>query len=174
MFNLSANRLSIVDIDGQAILRGTVGRSAGKRYFEIRVHAGIAAGETGLMQHDVPLESFGSGAYCEVNHMNSISCPTQSTPANGAWTGDVVVGMAVDIPNRQFWGHVNGLWIAFDPHQGDPGMPMCPWAGCSGTEIFKPFAAPGGPAGSQYNEMTANFGLEPFAYPVPNGFEAGW
>ena len=151
--------------DGSPFAYTTQARSAGKWYFEILVN--------NTLYRDLYL-GFGNG-------LPTGWSATIMSEFSGGWggsasgsqpyfTGATRVGFAVDLDSNKVWLSTNCNWTT-----GTPGVaaPAATLTGRSGA--IKPMWHGGYTWAYGYqNQVTANFGNEAFACPVPAGFTAGW
>jgi hypothetical protein len=163
---LSNGNLTDVSSLGSGV-RGTIGKSSGKWYYEVTVSAlaagyppviGIAGASNTLVEGWVGTSEFtywGSGGVL-------IWLNNQRTAYGvGTAAGDVI-GVAVDLDNRQVTFYHNGTSM---------GVAYTSTTLPAGT--YYPFVTD--PYGSTAaTTMTVNFGQNPFKYSVPAGFNAGW
>jgi hypothetical protein len=88
------------------------------------------------------------------------------------WGAGQIMGMAVDLDNRQLWVRASpaGSWNA-----GGTANPATNVGGIAipaGTMV--PFVTFGGGSGAANNVVTANFGSSAFSGAAPSGFTSGW
>ena len=163
---LSNGNLTVVSSSGSGV-RGTIGKSSGKWYYEVTVNqlesgyppvVGIAGGSNQMIDGFAGSSAFmfwgGFGGQIVSN--NDTAVPY----GENVGLGDVM-GIAVDLDNRQITFYHNGvsMGVAFTSAT----LP-------AGT--YYPFITDVGVAGT--NSSTTNFGQNPFRYAVPAGFQAGW
>jgi hypothetical protein len=163
----------------------TVGKSAGKWYWEIQATATaveymqmIGVSKAGLAQTTYPGSDANSyshnsqqtGVATGVRWHNATPNTTDSTRFHH--TVPVWIRVALDMDNGKLWVGTNGSFTS--PSGGDPAAGTNPsWSGLSGT--YYPAVALYY-AGSPYNGaaiVTANFGATAFQYSVPSGFNSG-
>ena len=158
---LSNGNLTEVSTPGAGLVRGTVGLSSGKQYFEVTigsatyiefVDVGIATSIAGLNQY-VGYDAYGWG-YTDGEFLNNNASAGSPAYFNN---GDVLM-FAVDLDAGKLWFGVNGVW-----YSGDPATGTNPVYTASFGTVFP--AAGGG-------TTTANFGATSFAYTIPSGFSA--
>jgi len=103
---------------------------------------------------------------CSLNANGQVGCGFEFanwTTYQPAKAGDVI-GVALDLDQREYFVHRNGSWLGPDPATdkgrslGQLSLPlhMVPWVGLESGD-----------------EVRANFGQAPLAYKVP-GFKTGW
>jgi hypothetical protein len=165
---------------GTKNIRTTIGRSAGKYYWEITATAGIAGsnyGGIGILESAMPKNadyigstasglSFGYGNGTYYYTWPGVTVPGGAAPANAAISAGVVYMFALNMDTGRFWAGQNGVWY----NAGNPSTGANPVAtGITGTVYpgITLFA-------SSVNAFTANFGATTFTYPVPSGFQAGF
>ena len=161
-------------------VRTTVGKSSGKWYWEVTATGGDGttnAGGLGIMEANMPNTalyigheasglSFGYGSCCtnqywvSWNGVSTFGAP----PSSAAVKAGNVYMFALDMDTGQFWAGHDGTWYIGDPSAGT-------------SPIAKDLTGIVYPGVTQYtqsiNAYTANFGLSPFVYSVPAGFNAG-
>jgi hypothetical protein len=163
-------------------VRATVGKSAGKWYWEIKATGGDGttnSGGLGILESVTPKNvsyiggaptglSFGYGCCGTTYFMSWAGATTNGNPPVGSTVKAGTIYMfALDMTAGLFWAGHNGTWY----NGGNP---------AAGTN-----AAASGLSGTVYpgvtfyassiNSFTANFGgpVPNFAYPVPTGFAPG-
>ena len=151
-------------------VRGTIGVSSGKWYWEMLVNTTSNATMLGIVDASVTANTgvfpgttaITYGYYG--NNGNKYNNNTSSAYGNTYGSGDVI-GCALDLDNGKIWWSKNGTWQA----SGDPAAGTnAAYTGVSGTK--QPAAADVG--GSTAINVTANFGQRAFAYTAPSGFKA--
>jgi len=200
-FNLSNANLTMGDVGGDDDhgIRGTLGASAGKYYWEVHaVNAGevlaVAKSTERLTQSrtdSTPAPGFwgcqsnGSGA-----NVNSYDNGTFSnTNALQGYDSGDKVGIALDMDNGKMFISFNGVWKGRDNNTSDPAAGTNPWFTTIPTDgtIIMPFTehrSSGNPA-SHFNFGNGFFGtteiasegtnasnIGRFEYDVPTGFTA--
>lgn len=153
-------------------VRATVGRSSGKRYFEIAILVRGASNyhEHGLATKGLSLEvspSSDSNGGCGLGVSGKIQCSATTTVLVGASVGQGdVIGVAVDLDQATVYFAKNGTWLAgANPAAGTGGAKLV-----NGTSpVFYPVANI-----SDGDRIRANFGLAAFTHTPPAGFQAGW
>lgn len=171
---LSGSNLTATCVGGAAAMRavrGTVGHSSGKHYFEVVMNArglgqlfGIATASASLSTQ-CGLDAFGWSYYGD----NGNKYNSGSSSAYGATysTGDVI-SIALDLDVGKLWFAKNGTWQA----SGNPATGAnAAFASLSGT-FFPMWSADY--VGPPFASGTANFGVTTFAYTPPSGFNVGW
>lgn len=157
---------------GPGAVRANSSRTAGKLYFETRISS-TTGGNTRLIGIADSTYSLTTGTLGEVDsHSAGINAADGSfvwesataghtTGGSGSPSGNDYVGIAVDIPNKLIWGHVNGSYIIGNPALGTFGFdyvvsgPVFPIVGHTGNSTV----------------FVGNF-AEPFHYSIPSGFQA--
>jgi hypothetical protein len=155
--------------------RSTTLLSSGKYYFEVTVGNthGLNDSAGVLLSTGTYTDLVTNGLNCVVVNLangalfgNNVAS-TKSLPAIGA--GDVI-GIAIDLGNRNGWfrkngGNWNGLAIGSEnPATNAGGVPIA----SSGS--FSPAIGFGGTSSASGDNMTANFGVTSFAFTPPSGF----
>ena len=162
---LSNGDLTMTANAADVAVRGTIGRSSGKLYFETRVDAASGgSNDIGVMTAAASLangwwvgrDSYGYG-YAGTGNILTANTSTPGAPTFGA--GDMI-GVAVDLTAGRIWWSKNGVWTG-NPIAGTGGRAIT-----AGTY----FPAASGASGAV---NTANFGASAFASAVPRGF-APW
>lgn len=152
---------------GGAGVRGTLGKSSGKWYYEVTVVAlaggvpplvGIAGANNALVDgwtgpSDYTYWGWSGGEL--VWGANS-----RNAYGTSAVAGDVI-GIAVDLDNRQMMFYHNGS--SMGTAYTSTSLP-------AGT--YYPFVTD--PENGFSTSLTANFGQNPFSYPPPAGYNPGW
>ena len=163
---LSNGNLTDTSSGGSGV-RGTIGKSSGKWYYEVTIVAlasgvapvvGIAGASNALTNgwtgpSDYLFWGYGGG---------ELIWGANSRTAYGstAAAGDVI-GIAVDLDNRQITFYRNGVSM---------GAAYTSTTFTAGT--YYPFVTD--PEDGGTSSLTANFGQNPFAYQPPSGYNAGW
>ena len=160
--------------------RGTIGKSAGKWYWEVTATGGDGVnngGGLGIAEQAMPnnaqyvggaASGFGFGyTCCATQYFVSWTGVTANggPPATSAIKTGNVYTFALDMDTGRFWAGQDGVWF----NAGDPAGGTAPAAtGLTGTVY---------PAATFYansiNALTANFGGSPFKHKVPAGFRPG-
>jgi hypothetical protein len=163
---LSSDSLSMSGSSADGV-RATIGHSSGKWYFEATLTAlsiGTWPGSVGLMTATAPLRISASSAgyfqFCP-QPGPAVSWTNHSQSYGVAAAVNTVIGVAVDLDNRQVTYYENGV------SQG-VGIPSS--ALSAGT--YYPYvnsSSLGSASG-----WSLNFGAKPFAHTVPAGYNAGW
>jgi hypothetical protein len=166
-----------------ANIRTTIGRTTGKYYFEITATAGDGttdAGGLGLMEAVTPNTtswigsqdsgiSWGYGSCCAAEYWvtwTGVTVSASLPPLASAVKAGIVYMFALDLTGHQFWAGYNGTWFG----SGNPSTGANPVAtGLSGT-IYPGITL----YDASIDAFTANFGQNPFVYPVPTGFDPGF
>lgn len=163
--NLSATRTSG---GNNALVRATLSRSTGKRYFEILCNTGTGASNFTI--YGLATASLSLGAYVGSSSESWGLEQTGLTFHNASgtvyaptFTTGSVVGIAVDFGAQKIWFAVNGTWAA----SGNPATGENPAYSNVSGELF--------PAVSLYNSSpqhscTARFHPSDFQYSAPAGF----
>ena len=153
-------------------------KSSGKYYFEATITTFIGGSGNGV---GIALASVNYGDMSIVaSGYNMVRFSNGTTYANGSLTGTGlgarsagdVIGVAIDLDNRQSWfrvapsGNWNGSGTA-NPATNVGGIAIPAGAMC-------PFCNFGGSGSAANNVTTANFGASAFSGAVPSGFTAGW
>ena len=157
------------------ILRGTMGVSSGKWYYEVywnggdeTASAGVISADARLQANDIP----GNGGWgiefknrqlltpVGTNHVNDYfpSGPAEATA--GCW------GVAIAMDSGKLWMHYNGTWGDAGSGTGNPSTGANPGVTTLSGTIC--------PAWSAYydGETSFNFGQRPWKYTCPTGFKA--
>jgi hypothetical protein len=164
---LSDGNLTDVSSVGSGV-RGTLGKSSGKWYYEMTIQA-LAGGEAPLAGVAGSSNTLQMGWYGTTDYLYWPSLNGELIYGNGnrlayganATTGDVI-GVAVDLDNRQITFYQNGVSLGVGYSSAK--LP-------AGT--YFPFVSDP-ENGSSSTTLTVNFGQNPFRYSVPVGFNAGW
>lgn len=154
-------------VEGWRSVRGTIGKSSGKHYWEITIDENSSEENMGVAKSATALDaSCGSDAYSYAYHSDD-----GDKYHNGSYSGygslyyNTVISIALDLDNGKIWFGKNGVWQA----SGDPVAGTNPaFTGLSGT--FYPMASFNNDKGLF---VTANFGASSFSHSVPSGFNAG-
>jgi hypothetical protein len=151
-------------------VRGTIGKSSGKWYFEMTVNStenGFAPC-VGIASSATPLSNSawvsGPGEFTYYGMWNGqliYGSGTRAAYGGNFTTGDVI-GVAVDLDNHQITYYMNGVSL---------GLAYTSATLAAGT--YFPFISDAG-NGTFSSQETLNFGQNRFAYPVPAGFNSGW
>lgn len=163
---LTLSNLKATSGANYANVRGALGKSSGKHYFEYTVNA-INTGGGGVGKSNATLGGAGAFPGSDANGWAAIQSGIYNNntliDSTTFAIGDVIM-VAIDIGAGKLWFGKNGTWLA----SGDPGAGTNPmFSGLSGT--FYPYGG-----GGNTTAITANFGASAFAYTVPSGFNAGW
>jgi hypothetical protein len=151
-------------------VRGTIGKSAGKWYFEMTVNStenGFAPC-VGIASQATPLSngSWASGpgefTYYGMFTGQLIYGNGFRSSYGGTFTTGDVIGVAVDLDNHQITFYRNGVSL---------GIAYTSTTLVAGT--YFPFISDAG-NGNFSSQETLNFGQNRFAFPVPAGFNPGW
>lgn len=152
--------------------------SDGKWYFEVQVtgHTTGTSWRVGLAEIGVNLQTTSTDAIVLICNTNtSVTSFNQSKGTiNGLalQSGDrimVAIDRGTGNQTRVHFG-VNGIWrFSSNPAGNTGGFNAAQGNAPSG--ILFPYVAVSG-SGTQAKSMTVNFGQTPFAYPIPNGFQA--
>jgi hypothetical protein len=150
-------------------MKGTIGISSGKWYWEITVGANTSVGlikssvgQANSWPGDSVYGSGGSYGYAP----DGQKVTNSSYSAYGiAHTNGNIIGVAYDADNGKLFFALNGTWQA----SGNPAAGTNA-AFTSITGEFSPGLGYWG--GSTTNVNSANFGQRPFAYTAPSGFKA--
>jgi hypothetical protein len=166
-------------------VRGTIGRSSGKKYFEVTLNI-VPAGENywfaGIADADHPLGSNpyssvagyhsdrGVSYYATGGQIGAKSGAIAQTCPGSFVVGDVM-GIAVNLWTRELYGSKNGVWGAAplgDPVLSHRGLP---WGEVANDEMFvyamlRPVYA------DDTIQITLNEGGSAFAYGPPPDYEA--
>ena len=166
---------------GTKNVRTTVGKNAGKYYWEVSATAGGGVtdyGGLGIVESVMPNNvgyigsapsglSFGYATF-QTYWLNwsGVTLPAGQPPAISYVKSGIVYMFALDISAGKFWAGQNGTWY----NGGDPGTAAAPAAvGLTGTVY---------PGVTFYASsdlaFTANFGDSAFTHPVPTGFTPGF
>lgn len=156
-------------------VRGTLGKLAGKYYFEFTTGAQFNGPDTGLglALSTANLSTVGGTAASAVAVFTSGSTWLNGNSlglSQGAIGANVVVGVAVDLDNKRIWFRLGavGNW-----NNNAPATPATPSTGIDISSLsgaLYPLFACNALGAS----VTANFGLTPFTGAVPAGFQLGW
>jgi Concanavalin A-like lectin/glucanases superfamily/SPRY domain len=145
-------------------VRGTIGFSSGKWYWEVKYINGNSseiAGISTITSTSAGGSSGGIGYYTNGNIYINGSATAYGTAVSA---GDII-GIAVDMDNGKIWFSKNGTW----QNSGDPAAGTNPGTtGLSGTYY------PGFEDAASGTNATfeANFGQRTFTYTPPTGFKA--
>ena len=155
------------------LIRGTMGMSTGKYYWELNVNNSANVDEVGIIN-----SSYNGTDNTVVNASNGFAYGYNTSNGNwyagGGWTSDGttppafpssgIIGIAFDADNGKLYFHRNGTWInSANPSAGTGANAT--YTG-SETEFL--------PAISIYYSTGAwniNFGQRPFAYTPPTGYK---
>lgn len=155
-------------------VRGTVGKTTGKWYWEA-THTGATASDIDVGFANTGYPSGANGGRPGQSDTNGVAYTSGGTlfynnigfgaPVLATWSASgAVVMLAVDVDANLFWVGVNGTWDG-NPAAGTGGRTIggsgsiYPWAG-----FFNETSG---------STVTANFGATAFAYTEPSGF-SGW
>ena len=150
-------------------VRGTLGKSSGKWYYEMTVNSmenATFSPALGIATSTTPLSGgawvSGPGEYIYYGTWNGeLISGNNSRAAYGSnfYAGDVI-GVAVDLDNHLVTFYRNGTsqGVAFSS------LP---------TATYFPFVSDAGDS-TYSSQETLNFGQNPFKYSVPSGYNAGW
>jgi len=169
---LSNGNLTDTSLGGSGV-RGTLGKSSGKWYFEVTV-TGLAGTSPayppliGIAGATNPLMSSWMGVseylyYASPAGSTVIWSNNFRTTYGTALTAGDVIGMAVDLDNRQIIYYRNGV---------SQGVAFTSTTFAAGT--YYPLVTDPNGGGSWSTTVTANFGQTAFKYSVPTGYAAGW
>lgn len=168
---LSSGDLSASGTSALGIVKGTVGKSSGKWYFEVTYGSAIAFQTIGVSNSPVlnnyvgqMVESFGCGPQ---HSYDSISGGASTPLTVGTIGSGATVGCAVDLDNLKIWWFVAGYWtgingvdVGFSVGVGDPASGAGPrYTMSPGT--YYPAACP------RNGSITINTTL---TYSPPSGF----
>jgi hypothetical protein len=164
---LSNGNLTDVSSVGSGV-RGTLGKSSGKWYYEMTIQA-LAGGQAPLAGVAGGSNTLQMGWYGTTDYLYWPSSSGELISGYGnrviyganAAAGDVV-GVAVDLDNRQMTFYQNGVSLGVGYSSAT--LP----AGTYSPFVSDPYN------GSSSTTLTVNFGQSPFKYSVPTGFNAGW
>lgn len=146
-------------------VRGTVGKSSGKSYFELYANSITKNEYLGIANSSYPI-----GGYYLGQDANGWGCTASGTKVNNSTfastgvtfaSGDVI-GIALDMGAGKVWWSKNNVWFSGDPATGTSPL----FTGLSGT-IF--------PAVSEYAstaEITLRTTAAQQTYMPPSGFTA--
>lgn len=165
----NSNRTAQVTLwPGIASVLGDVGRSAGRRYFEVEYVTGGSFGTA--VRHDIgitrsrPVASGASGEGTGGGYRRggAIFMSGSSVGSVTALTDGDVVGVAVDLDTGNLWFALDGTWT-----QGDPETDTSPEGTVSVPNTYCPFASSESPVAMT---VTLRTKTSEFDYPVPTGF----
>ena len=163
---LSGGNLIATKAGGWAGVRATIGKSAGKWYWEVKctgADTGNAENLMGIGRADATLYGPGTDTKGWVREGGGKKRYNNSSSAySDAMSSGDVIGFALNLDTGKIWTSRNGTWTG-DPVAGTGEM----FAASFGT-VFPHIGS------SKALEFTANFGASAFAYSVPSGFESGW
>jgi len=160
--NLKAN----ATVSQWRAVRGTIGKSSGKWYFEVVYVTSGNYGLVGVAAASVNLaDRIGVSAVGWGNQNNGFFMNNNATKTGVTHASTNVVQVAVDLDNGNIWWGLNGTWYdggnpatGANPHYDNLSGTVFPAVNCYGV-------------GTSY---FANFGASAFAYTPPSGFESGW
>ena len=144
--------------------RGTGIIPRGKFYFEVHLDSGYAS--AGLCTADATYSSgHAPGPHGWTQYQTQVYYPVNSNGSDGVnWTsGYLMIALDTLNPPYNFWFGANGSWAA----GADPATNSSPITHSEWLPTILPcvcFADAG--------QVTANFGITPFAYTPPDGFSA--
>jgi hypothetical protein len=149
-------------------VRATLGKSAGRWYWEISIDVADGGTYNGVCIADGAMNLEFSPGMSEpgINYKRQGKILTTDGSVQGDPYGlNDVVGVALDADQMQVYLHVNGVWQ----------MGGVPETNTGGVNLGIPIGELAFPCIniSQHDVYTANFGQLPFVYAPPNGFEAG-
>lgn len=168
----SGGNLNTVSNNSAGRIRGSLGVTSGKWYFEHTLTAYANGGSIGVMDLSSLLgtSDVGNGSASNAaswgyltNTGNKLNNTTSTAYGTASTTNDVVM-CALDLDNSKIWWGKNGTWFA----SGDPvagtnaaftnvtGYTLTPTVGLGATSV---------------QSWAHNFGQRPFAYTVPSGFK---
>lgn len=139
------------------MVRGTIGKSSGKWYFEVTCTGALTFGTVGIAQASSSLSSFAGGETTSYGiATNFVYTNFVSTSIDGTITAGDVVGVAVDLDAGKIWFAENNAWV----NSGNPGAGTgAIYSGLSGT--YYPADSPGATSHSINSTLT---------YAPPSGF----
>jgi hypothetical protein len=146
-------------------IRGTIGVSSGKWYWEVTATNEAGASPTiGIANAAHSITTYvgwDSGSWgLQTNSGNKFRNQSGTSYGSALATGDIVM-VALDMDNGKIWWGKNGTWFA----SGNPATGVNEaFSGITGTIFPAQFTF----AGAIY---TYNFGQRPFAYSAPSGFK---
>jgi hypothetical protein len=174
--NMSASRIYIDN--GNYVARAVNAVAAGKKYFEILIHAAIPQGYQG---YSIGLSTAEVGAY--LNEKVGETGPGWSVTWDSYYNGRIfpggggngaipafgtnadVISVAYDSVTGHLWFAKNGVWMTGDPALGTTPL-ITDVSGAVKAAVSIPcFSGNDGVTG-----FTINFGAVAFAYVPPNGF----
>lgn len=148
-------------------VRGSVGITSGKKYWEILLVVASGVGDIlGLLDGSVTVSNYvgstshGAGLRENSNFVNGWTQAQSGTPGGTNTSGDVYM-FALDADAGKLWGGRNGTWIS----SGNPAAATNPWVtGISGT-TYPAFS-------SNNNGDKGRLIVTGFSYTPPTGFVA--
>ena len=154
---LANGNLDAVGTSGWAGVRGTIGVSSGKWYWETT----IVDGGSGNVHIGVGknTDSLGNSGGSYEWYYNGASSSTGRTGTFSDYSNGDIVGFALDLDNGKLEAYKNGV------------KETAYWSGIPDDTYF-PQVTCYGPYQSQTGKLTLNFGARPFAYTAPSGFKA--
>ena len=166
----SSRTAQVTSWPGIASVLGDVGRSAGKRYFEVEYVTGASFGTA--VRHDIgitrsrPVASGASGEGTGGGYRRggAIFISGSSVGSVSALSDGDVVGVAIDLGSGDVWFSLNGAWT-----QGDPGTGYIPEGSVLVPNTYYPFASAESPAAMT---VTLRAKTSEFDYPAPTGFSS--
>jgi hypothetical protein len=155
--NLQATASSV----SNSLLKGTIGVSSGKWYWEVTLSAGTSAWAASIIKDTAALSIGSSGdTYSYSDDGNKYNAGTSTSYGNTYTTNDLV-SVAFDADNGKVFFGKNGTWQA----SGDPvAGTNAAFTGITGT--YMPNVLLNSATG------IANFGQRPFSYTPPTGYVA--
>lgn len=143
-------------------VRGLLGRSTGKYYFEILVQTSVANFWCGLGTSGANLASYAGNSASSAGIAsggNAVNTWTKAQAGTFTISAGDVLGYAVDITNGKMWIAKNNTWQL----TGDPATDTNPWVTGISSSVY-PFCSPGS-SSSRINTKTAEL-----TYSPPTGY----
>ena len=148
-----------------AAIRGTVSKSSGKWYWEVKINVGDVYHMIGIGTSSelltYPGDTYEGYSYGRESYYGYTWHSTSTSYGDAHATNDVI-GVALDLDNGKIWWSRNGVW----QESGNPATGANPaYTGVSGD--FYPMI------GLYFGgyKSTTNFGATAFQYPIPAGFD---